>query len=288
MQRDDAEAVLARLHQAQGELYAGGDDTGVRTMLTPDVVWHVPGDNAIAGHYHGIDQVLGYLRRRRDLAARTFTMTMRQLLVGPGDQVAALTDGTATMNGQQHTWSTVGLYRISGERIAECWLLPLDPQEFDAIWAYPSRAHDPDAAVASTSVFRTPVRPRHCDAQGMLHASRYYEYFEDAFLDWLDTHLGGYQALRTTGTDLVIVASGCEHHRGAALTDRLAIEVRPVAAGRTSLEMAFIVRDEPGTLLTVGRITYVAVATSGGAVALPERLRALTQDLPRRQRAARR
>ncbi|TDC79587.1 acyl-CoA thioesterase [Actinomadura sp. 7K507] len=133
------------------------------------------------------------------------------------------------------------------------------------------------------SVFSASVRPRHCDAQGMLHASRYYEYFEDAFLTWLDAHIGGYEALRATGIDMVVVASGCEHRHGAALGERLAIEVRPSAAGRTSLSMAFTVRGDAGHALADGHTTYVAVS-SGGAVALPERLRALTANLPRRRR----
>jgi hypothetical protein len=50
-------SLLARLHQAQGQLYAGGDDTVVREVLEPNIVWHVPGDNAIAGDYHGIAEV---------------------------------------------------------------------------------------------------------------------------------------------------------------------------------------------------------------------------------------
>jgi YbgC/YbaW family acyl-CoA thioester hydrolase len=273
-------ALLARLHQAQGELYAGGDDAAVREVLTSDVVWHVPGDNAIAGDYHGIDQVLAYFRHRRDLAESTFTMTPRELLVGLGDHVAALTDGTAIIDGRRHTWSTMGLYRITEGRIAECWLLPLTPEAFDAIWARRSPPQTAAAAQAPTSVFHTAVRPRHCDAQGMLHASRYYEYFEDAFLDWLDSHLGGYDALRATGTDLVVAASGCDHHRGATLTDQLAIEVRPVAAGQTSLSMAFTVRRAPGDVLAVGHTTYVCVSAAG-PVAFPEPLRALTRDLPR-------
>ena len=52
------------------------------------------------------------------------------------------------------------------------------------------------------SVSRLRVPPRHCDAQGMLHAGRYYEYFEDAFLDWIDQHANGYRQLRSTGVDL--------------------------------------------------------------------------------------
>jgi hypothetical protein len=67
-------------------------------------VWVVPGDNAIAGTYRGTDDI------------------------------AVLTDGTATIGGTEHRWSTVGPYRIRDARIASCHLLPLDPRAFDAVW----------------------------------------------------------------------------------------------------------------------------------------------------------
>jgi hypothetical protein len=62
-------------------------------------------------------------------------MHPRDILTGSGDVVAALTDGTATIDGTEHHWSTVGLYRLRGDRICACWLLPLDPIAFDAIWS---------------------------------------------------------------------------------------------------------------------------------------------------------
>jgi ketosteroid isomerase-like protein len=133
--RAHAEAVLARLHAAQASFYAGEDSAAVREVLTDDIAWHVPGENAIAGDYHGVDAVLDYFTRRRDLADRSFRMHPRDILVGSGDTVAALTDGTATIGGVDHAWSTVGLYRLDGDRIAECWLLPLDARTFDAIWS---------------------------------------------------------------------------------------------------------------------------------------------------------
>jgi hypothetical protein len=57
------------------------------------------------------------------------------LLVGDGDRVAALTDGTATIDRVEHRWSTVGLYWLREERVAACWLLPLDAAAFDAMWS---------------------------------------------------------------------------------------------------------------------------------------------------------
>ena len=99
MDREEARGILARLHEAQGAFYAGGPEEPLRALLTEDIAWTVPGSNAIAGEYRGIDAVMAYFRRRRDLAARTFRMHPGDLLVGDGDRVAVLTDGTAVIGG---------------------------------------------------------------------------------------------------------------------------------------------------------------------------------------------
>ncbi|MEQ4718570.1 thioesterase family protein [Nonomuraea sp. B19D2] len=114
------------------------------------------------------------------------------------------------------------------------------------------------------------MRPRHCDAQAMMHAARYYEYFEDAFLDWLGAR-GGYGRLRQEGADLVVKASGCEHHAPARLGDVLAVESTPARVGSTSITMTFTMRRED-ELVAVGTITYVCVR-DGRATPLPAMLR---------------
>lgn len=135
MDRDAAVELLDRLHEAQNAFYGGGDAGPLERILVPDVVWTVPGDNAIAGAYRGREEVFAYFRRRRDIARGSFRMIRRDVLTGEGSRVAALTDGVATIGGTERTWSTVGLYDVDGGRIAACWLLPLDPDAFDAIWA---------------------------------------------------------------------------------------------------------------------------------------------------------
>lgn len=135
MDRAVAADRLARLHAAQGAFYAGEPADELRALLAPDIVWHVPGRNAIAGDYYGIEAVLGYFLRRRDMAAGTFRMRPGELMVGDGDHVSVLTDGTAVLAGAERRWSTLGLYRIHEERVAACWLLPLQPNDFDAIWS---------------------------------------------------------------------------------------------------------------------------------------------------------
>jgi ketosteroid isomerase-like protein len=135
MDREEARRILASLHEAQGAFYAGGPDEPLRALLADDIEWVVPGSNAIAGEYRGVNEVMAYFARRRDLAARSFRMHPGDLLTGDGDRVAMLTDGTATIAGVERRWSTVGLYRLREGRVAACWLLPLDQAAFDAIWS---------------------------------------------------------------------------------------------------------------------------------------------------------
>ena len=128
--------MLDALHTAQNELYSGGSDARLRRLIASGVVWTVPGASPIAGTYRGTDEVFAYFARRRDLAAGTFRMHRRDILVGETSHVCALTDGTATLGGREHRWSTVGLYEITDDdRIRACWLLPLDQRAFDAAWS---------------------------------------------------------------------------------------------------------------------------------------------------------
>jgi ketosteroid isomerase-like protein len=135
--RMEALRVLGLLHQTQSRFYRGEETDGLAAVLAEDVVWHVPGSNAIAGTYRGIDEVTAYMTRRRDLANNTFTIHPRELLIGE-HHVAALTDGEIQRDGRTERWSTVGLYRIVAMRIAECHMIPFDQPEFDRIWAAPA------------------------------------------------------------------------------------------------------------------------------------------------------
>jgi ketosteroid isomerase-like protein len=135
MNRAGAIHLLDQLHRAQNHFYAGGSCARLRQLLTPAVTWTVPGENRIAGTYRGLEHVLEYFRRRRDLADCTFQMQRRDVLVGDGDRLAALTDGLVTIRGVQHGWTTVGLYDVTDGQVAACWLLPLDQRAFDAIWS---------------------------------------------------------------------------------------------------------------------------------------------------------
>jgi hypothetical protein len=134
MNRDEALDLIDRLHEAQNAFYSGGSGTDLEHLLAPSIAWTVPGENQIAGSYQGTEAVFDYFHRRRDLANGTFQMRRRDILVGDGNRIAALTDGLATIDDVERRWSTVGLYEIASQQIAACWLLPLDQRAFDIVW----------------------------------------------------------------------------------------------------------------------------------------------------------
>ena len=103
-------------------------------MLADDVVWHVPGRNPLAGDHRGIEAVMDYFERRRDLARATFKITVHDVLAS-GDLVVQLAGGTAELGGSVVEWETVGVFRVRDGLLAEGRLVPFDQYLFDRVWS---------------------------------------------------------------------------------------------------------------------------------------------------------
>jgi uncharacterized protein len=103
-------------------------------VLADEVVWHVPGASAIAGEHRGVEAVLEYLDTRRRMTDSTFRVTVHGVAL-ISDRVVQLAGGRAERDGREMKWETVGVFRVAAGRIAECWLVPFDQQEFDEIWS---------------------------------------------------------------------------------------------------------------------------------------------------------
>jgi ketosteroid isomerase-like protein len=131
----DPATVVDAFYAVQRRFYAGEPvEAELAELMAPEIAWHVPGDNAIAGHYRGREDVLAYFRRRRDLAGRSFVVTPRGTLAD-ATRVVHFADGEAQLGGETRRWRTAGIFEVDGQRIAECWLLAFDQPAFDEIWA---------------------------------------------------------------------------------------------------------------------------------------------------------
>lgn len=109
-----------------------------------------------------------------------------------------------------------------------------------------------------------------------MHAARPYEYFEDAFLAWLDLECGGYESLRAGGDDFVIVQSKCQYLAPACLGDRIDLVVRPVSIGKRSSFTVEVEMVRDGQVLITCSVTYATVR-DGRSSPLPCPLRQAMQ-----------
>jgi ketosteroid isomerase-like protein len=132
----DPLSVVRRFYSAQGRLYGGSASAAdeVRSLLDHDVVWHVPGASAIAGEHRGVEAVLEYFETRRRMTDSSFRVTVHGAAM-IADRVVQLAGGCAVRSGREVVWETVGVFRVAGGRIAECWLVPFDQAVFDEIWS---------------------------------------------------------------------------------------------------------------------------------------------------------
>lgn len=128
--------LVAELHRRQGEMYAGGSIDTVVELLAGDIVWHVPGRSPISGDHRGVAQVVDYFERRRRLVNATMRMHPGEV-IADGNAVAQFVEGSATLDGKQVSWQTIGVYRVDIKHrwIREVWLVPLDSELFDRIWS---------------------------------------------------------------------------------------------------------------------------------------------------------
>lgn len=118
--------------------------------------------------------------------------------------------------------------------------------------------------------FSTPVKVRFAetDAQGIVHNSNYFVWFEVARVEYLEQFAGGYQRLRDLGIEALVLETHVRYLQPAKFDDRLQVHARcvDVRGARFRYEYA-IERD--GVVIADG---WTAHATVDSATLLPTRV----------------
>jgi acyl-CoA thioester hydrolase len=124
--------------------------------------------------------------------------------------------------------------------------------------------------------FSTEVKVRFAetDAQGIVHNSNYFIWFEIARVEYLERYAGGYQRLRDLGVEALVLETHVRYLQPARFDDRLVVRARclDVRGARFRYEYA-IERD--GELLADG---WTAHATVDAATMRPTRVPAWLID----------
>jgi len=105
----------------------------------------------------------------------------------------------------------------------------------------------------------------------MVHAIRYPEFIEDAFLAWLDDNHLPYSDLQARQLDLVIGHLEIRYRSPARLGEEIKVTTNASRWTKSTLRVEFdIGRDD--AVLAEGSVTYITVR-DGKSTPLPEELR---------------
>ena len=112
--------------------------------------------------------------------------------------------------------------------------------------------------------FSTDVRVRFADtdAQGVAHNSSYLVWFEVARVEYLRAFAGGYQALRDTGVEALVLESFCRYKTPARFDDVLRIHARCLDVRGARFRYEYVIVRDDGTAIADGWTAHACVDAS--------------------------
>ena len=114
--------------------FGQGDMDTMRELLSPDLVWHAPGNNALSGDYKGIDEVLGFFGRSFQETDGTLSIDVHDILANDTHGVA-ITTFTGQRKGKSINMRGVHVVHFDSDgKLSESWQFPEDSAEADSFW----------------------------------------------------------------------------------------------------------------------------------------------------------
>ena len=114
--------------------YAAGpaaDDHDRYPFASPDIVWHVPGDNRVSGEYRGADAVFETMPARMQPLDR-WELDVHEVM-GNADLVVATVGIRGTRHGRSVETTGAHVFRLLDGRIVEAWGFADDQPGLDAL-----------------------------------------------------------------------------------------------------------------------------------------------------------
>src|SRR5438093_2516915 len=99
-------------------------------LIDEHVVWHVPGENPLAGEVHGREELFGFFDRLRELTDDTFTLREHDVLA-TDDHVVALSVMSAVRDGVRMDVKVISAFHFRDGRKRERWFHPVDLAAWD-------------------------------------------------------------------------------------------------------------------------------------------------------------
>jgi ketosteroid isomerase-like protein len=122
------------LVQSGYEAFGRGDIPGVLAVLSPEIQWHIPGRNPMAGTYKGHEEVVGFFTQLMERTGGTFNLEIHDFLASD-DHVVALTRETGQRDGKSLDSNVVHIWHLRDGKAVEFFGITQDQHAGDDFWA---------------------------------------------------------------------------------------------------------------------------------------------------------
>jgi uncharacterized protein len=124
----------ATAYRRTADAFRANDRDALADLISADVVWHVPGDNALAGEVHGRDALFEWFDRLRDVTGGTFGLREYDVLAND-EHVVALSRMTAVKDGAQVGVDVISVFHYRDGVQHERWFVPEDREAWDRLFS---------------------------------------------------------------------------------------------------------------------------------------------------------
>lgn len=114
--------------------FAMHDDAAARALIADDAVWQFPGrDGQLAGDHIGVDAIIGFLHKVRDLTGGTFAMAPEQV-IAEDDMVVVLFTGSGERQGKTLSNPTCLVMKFKDGQMQHAREFVWDVRSVDNFW----------------------------------------------------------------------------------------------------------------------------------------------------------
>ncbi len=128
MTQDHPDSIAYR---RTADAFRAGDLDLVKTLIAPEVVWHVPGDHQMAGTIDGRDALLTWLGRLGDIG---FWLVEHDVFASD-QHVCAISTMGARRDSVDVQTRVISIFRYRDGRQVERWFYPDDTAAWNTIFA---------------------------------------------------------------------------------------------------------------------------------------------------------
>ena len=113
--------------------FGAGDLDGFLGMLTPDAVWHIPGNHQLAGDHKGPGEIGALLGKLMQLTGGTLKIDIHDVSA-TDDHLIVMARVEATVNGTSGGFNEVHVWHVEGGKLGDRWTAFFNPQDIEDLF----------------------------------------------------------------------------------------------------------------------------------------------------------